>query len=105
MSVTSKGTLPNPINLMRITGIIEGVSYLVLILIAMPLKYYADMPMAVRITGSVHGLLFVLFMYSIVHAMLKASLSFKHAAMAAIASLLPLATFFLDKSIFDQYRK
>jgi hypothetical protein len=44
-------------------------------------------------------------MYSIVHAMLKASLSFKHAAMAAIASLLPLATFFLDKSIFDQYRK
>ncbi len=104
MSDTTQRKLAGPLNLMRITGIIEGVSYLVLLFVAMPLKYFADMPMAVRLTGSVHGLLFILFFCSIAHAMMKASLRFKHASWAALASLLPFATFFLDKSIFDQYR-
>lgn len=44
-------------------GKLEGYSYLALLLIAMPLKYLADMPLAVgiRIAGSVHGVLFVAF--------------------------------------------
>jgi integral membrane protein len=42
-----------------IAGIVEGVSTLVLFGVAMPLKYYADMPMAVSIVGMIHGLLFI----------------------------------------------
>jgi integral membrane protein len=102
-NVTEK--LPESINAMRITGIIEGISYLALLLVAMPLKYYADLPQAVRFTGSAHGLLFILFIYSIVYAMRKAGLRTKHAILAMAASLIPFATFYLDKSIFDQYRK
>ena len=46
---------------LRIIGNIEGVSYLILLFIAMPLKYAYDMPMAVKITGMAHGLLFIAY--------------------------------------------
>ena len=43
----------------RVIAVLEGVSFLVLLGIAMPLKYYAALPSAVRVGGSLHGLLFV----------------------------------------------
>ena len=46
----------------RLVAIMEGVSFLVLLGIAMPLKYFADMPLAVKYIGWLHGLLFVLYM-------------------------------------------
>jgi integral membrane protein len=90
---------------MRLTGIIEGYSYLLLLFVAMPLKYFAGIAKAVSVVGSIHGLLFILFMYAIVFAMRSAKLKLKHGFRAALASLIPFATFFLDKSIFDEYRK
>ena len=42
-----------------IVGLIEGFSTLVLFFVAMPLKYYGDMPMAVTVAGGIHGFLFV----------------------------------------------
>ncbi|MBG79309.1 MAG: DUF3817 domain-containing protein [Phycisphaerales bacterium] len=42
-----------------IMGLVEGFSTLALFFVAMPLKYYADMPMAVTIVGGIHGILFV----------------------------------------------
>jgi integral membrane protein len=47
-------------------GKIEGYSYLALLFIAMPLKYLADIPTAVRIAGSIHGVLFVAFVVFII---------------------------------------
>jgi integral membrane protein len=46
---------------LRILGNIEGVSYLLLLFIAMPMKYYFGMPMAVKIVGMAHGVLFVAY--------------------------------------------
>ena len=46
-----------------VTGKIEGYSYLVLLFIAMPIKYIFEMPMAVKVTGMLHGILFVAFMW------------------------------------------
>jgi integral membrane protein len=46
---------------LRVLGLIEGTSFLVLLLIAMPLKYLAGMPVAVRYVGIAHGLLFILY--------------------------------------------
>ena len=53
---------------LRIVGIIEGISFLVLLGIAMPLKYLADMPRAVSVVGMAHGVLFILYLAAIVHA-------------------------------------
>jgi integral membrane protein len=84
---------------LRIAGKIEGVSYLLLLGVAMPLKYFAGLPLAVKITGWAHGLLFVVFVSVLVLAMLRARLSVAHAGLAFIASLLPFGPFVIDRRL------
>ena len=78
-------------------GKIEGYSYLVLLLIAMPLKYWADWPQAVRYTGMLHGILFVAFMFTIAILFQKKILGFVPSALAVGLSLIPFGTFFLHR--------
>jgi len=94
--------LPKPQREMRTVGIWEGISFLILLFIAMPLKYMADMPMAVRVVGMVHGLLFVAFVYTIINAITSSGLPLKKGIIAFIASLIPFGTFFLDKLVFEK---
>ncbi len=94
--------LPKPQREMRTVGIWEGVSFLVLLFIAMPLKYMAGMPMAVRVVGMLHGVLFVAFVYTIVNAIASSGLPIKKGIIAFIASLIPFGTFFLDKLVFEK---
>ena len=94
--------LPKPQREMRTVGIWEGVSFLILLFIAMPLKYFAEMPKAVSVVGMVHGLLFVVFVYTIVNAITSSGLPVKKGIIAFIASLIPFGTFFLDKLVFDK---
>ena len=77
----------------------EGISFLVLLGIAMPLKYMAGLPIAVRITGSLHGLLFVLFVFYLFQVRLDLKWDLKKTALAFIASLLPFGTFVLDSKL------
>lgn len=86
------------------TGHIEGISYLVLLFVAMPLKYFFAMPEAVRITGSIHGILFVLFIWLLILMKDRETLSLKTTAGLFAASLVPFGTFFLNK-ILDWEKK
>ena len=88
--------LKTPIGRLRAIGLVEGVSYLVLLGIAMPLKYYAGMPMAVKVVGWIHGGLFVLFCAALAHAMFASRWSLFRAAGVFIASLIPFGTFAID---------
>ena len=65
----------------------------------MPLKYFADMPDVVKYTGWVHGILFMLYMLTLINAKFDANWGFKKVFIAFMASLIPFATFFLDKSL------
>lgn len=94
--------IPKPLKDLRTVGIWEGISYLVLLFVAMPLKYFAGLAMAVRLMGTIHGILFILFIYCIFNAMSNAGMSFRKAIIAFVASLIPFATFYLDKLIFKQ---
>jgi len=82
---------------------IEGISYLVLLLIAMPLKYYANMPEVVKYIGWAHGVLFVLFCYYLLKVWIGFKWSFGKAALAFIASLVPFGTFLLDARLKKEY--
>jgi integral membrane protein len=75
----------------------EGISFIVLLFIAMPLKYWADMPMAVRIVGSLHGILFVAFMVLAWEAKGEYKKGWAWFGKALLASLLPFGTFVMDK--------
>ena len=87
------------INNLRIIGFIEGVSFVFLLLIAMPLKYYFDLPMAVKITGWIHGLLFVLYILAVLMAIKAMQWNWFSVLIALSASLIPIGTFMLDKSL------
>jgi integral membrane protein len=84
---------------LRVVGYFEGVSFLVLLLIAMPLKYWADIPQAVTIVGGLHGLLFVLYMLALAHVWLVRRWSILKVAAAFIAAFIPFGTIVLDKKL------
>lgn len=88
-----------PIGYLRITGILEGISYLLLLFIAMPLKYWAGIPEAVKAVGWVHGLLFVIYAVLILYVQIEVKWKFKYSVLAFIASLLPFGTFLIDKTL------
>ncbi len=83
----------------RIIGFIEGISYLVLLFIAMPMKYMYENPIPVKIVGMTHGILFILFMMLLLAAAQKHKWSFKFNSLLFIASLVPFGTFFTDKKL------
>lgn len=78
---------------------IEGASFLLLLFVAMPLKYAFSMPLAVRYIGMAHGLLWVLFGLLILIACLERKLSFSRAALAFGASLIPFGPFLIDRKL------
>jgi integral membrane protein len=78
-------------------GHIEGISYLVLLLIAMPLKYMAGIPMAVQVVGYLHGFLFISYCILLAIIMQKMNWSFLKGFYAFVLSLVPFGTFWLHK--------
>ncbi|MBF9255331.1 DUF3817 domain-containing protein [Pontibacter sp. 172403-2] len=87
---------------LRLIGILEGISYLVLLGIAMPLKYMADMPAPVKYVGWAHGLLFVLFVAAVANAAIAKRWSVLKVLAALVASVLPFGPFILDAKLLKQ---
>ena len=83
----------------RAVALTEGISFLVLLLIAMPLKYLAGFPDAVKVVGWAHGVLFIAYLITLAHVTIIESWSFLRVVLAFIASLIPFGTFILDKQL------
>ena len=81
----------------RKIAMIEGISFLLLLFIAMPLKYAANMPMAVTIVGSIHGALFIAFMIWMYLVYDQYNKNTGWMAKAFVASIVPFGTFVMDK--------
>lgn len=83
----------------RMIGIAEGISFLILVLIAMPLKYIFHYPQAVKMFGWAHGVLFVSFIYFAFDVFGSFKKPFSWLVKAGLASVLPFGTFILDKEL------
>ena len=92
--------MKSTLSVLRLLAFLEGVSFLVLLGIAMPLKYYYDKPEAVKIVGMAHGVLFVLYVINLLIVHLKLRWSYGKTIGAFIASLIPFGTFYADKKWF-----
>ncbi|TXH27157.1 MAG: DUF3817 domain-containing protein [Cyclobacteriaceae bacterium] len=87
------------LKIFRKVALAEGISFLVLLLLAMPLKYYFGMPMAVKVVGWAHGVLFmayILLTFSVVGIM---KWNWFNTLVALAVSFLPAGTFWLDISL------
>lgn len=87
------------IAIVRATGLLEGTSYLILLFIAMPLKYLFGEPAAVQVVGSAHGGLFVLYVGVALWASRKLEWPFVRLAAVILAAVLPFGPFVLDRSL------
>ena len=94
-----KETLLKQLHRFRMVAIAEGISFLVLLGIAMPLKYLLDMPMAVKVVGWVHGALFVAFIYFAFEIFTSFKKEILWLAKAFLASIFPFGTFILDREL------
>lgn len=84
---------------LRLIGLLEGGSFVLLLGVAMPLKYFADLPVAVRVVGMAHGVLFIAYLLAIGLAVRAKAWPLKDAGTLVAASLLPLGPFFVDGRI------
>lgn len=89
----------NALQRFRIISITEGISLLVLLLIAMPLKYIFDMPGMVKYVGWAHGLLFILYVLMLFPTRRSLNWSFTTTTLGLVASLLPFGPFLFDRKL------
>jgi integral membrane protein len=90
------------INHLRRIGMIEGASFLILLGVAMPLKYFAGLPVAVQVMGWAHGLLFIIFCLALLRAKRSARWSIAESAVVFVAALLPFGPFLIDARLRRQ---
>ncbi|MGB5819422.1 MAG: DUF3817 domain-containing protein [Saonia sp.] len=81
----------------RLTAILEGISYLLLFALGMPLKYWGKIPEPNIYIGYAHGFLFIAFVVLAAVFCYEKRWSLKRFAVLFIASLLPFGTFYIDK--------
>ena len=94
----------NAVKLFRLISLTEGVSWLLLFFIALPLKYGAGWPDGVRVMGRVHGGLFVLFVLTLARAAIEAGWGPRLIARAFLSSLVPLGAFWLERRFREEER-
>ena len=82
----------------RLISLIEGISFLILVFIAMPLKYMAGIPLAVKIVGMAHGVLFILFVVALIMAEKRYKWKFLSFQLF-VYSLIPFGFILIEKII------
>jgi integral membrane protein len=91
--------LKTPIGRLRLIGMLEAVSFILLLGIAVPLKHLAGKPEAVRYIGMTHGILFIALCIALYQAMNAHNWSFRTAARPFIAAFLPFGPFLIDRQL------
>ncbi|MEM6732386.1 MAG: DUF3817 domain-containing protein, partial [Myxococcota bacterium] len=81
----------------RGASLVEGISYILLLVVAMPLKYGAGIPEAVRIAGMAHGVLFVALAALVAIQFLARRWSFGVSALVMAVALVPFGAVYLER--------
>ena len=88
---------------LRIIAFLEGISLLLLVFIAVPLKYYWHNPSVVKILGPIHGALFLLFVFNTLSVGVEQKWQFKTTTWKVlIACIIPFGTFYIDRKILGR---
>jgi len=82
---------------LRLIAFVEGVSYLILLFVAMPLKYFFEQPQAVRSVGSIHGFLFVAYVLLVFLTKIEHRWDWAKTRLLLLISLIPFGNFYADK--------
>ena len=85
---------------LRLIALLEGISFLLILFVSMPLKYIWNMPSPNIYIGYSHGVLFMLYVVTVIFMSRVLSWNMRTLFMALMASIIPFGTFWADKTIF-----
>ena len=95
--------LKTKIGRLRIIAILEGISLLTLLFIAVPMKYGFDNPAFVKMMGPIHGSLFLLFLFNTLSVGVEQNWKFKETTWKVLlACIIPFGTFYIDRKILSR---
>lgn len=93
------------INIYRLTAFLEGVSYILLLFIAVPIKYLLNEALYVKILGMPHGILFIAYILFSIISKIKYNWTYRKFLFISIASLVPFGTFYVDNKYLKKLYK
>jgi integral membrane protein len=97
--MTTSPELPGDLRWLRWAGLAEGTSTLVLFFVAMPLKYFAGLPLAVTIVGSLHGVLFLGYLALVLVILVRHRWPVGRGLLLGVAAIIPFGPFVIDRRI------
>jgi integral membrane protein len=100
-----KSLFNTPIGRLRLLGFAEGLSWLLLLGVAMPLKYAAGEPTAVKIVGWIHGLLFIAYLLQLFRVQLLYKWPLKMTILGVVAAFFPFGTWIYDAKLKKENRE
>ncbi|WP_106293279.1 DUF3817 domain-containing protein [Arcticibacter pallidicorallinus] len=100
-----KQLFTTPLGRLRLVSYLEGISLLVLLGIAVPLKYFASDPTMVKTIGPVHGMLFLWFILSTLSVGVERQWRWQTTSKILVACIIPFGTFYIDRYILRQASK
>lgn len=90
---------------LRLIGLLEGCSLLLLLFVAVPMKYYWNEPLGTRLLGPVHGVLFLLFVINTLSVGVEQRWAFRRTTWKVLlACIVPLGTFYIDRRILSRIK-
>lgn len=92
--------LKTEIGRLRVIAFIEGVSFLVILFVTMPLKYIAELGEPNKIIGMLHGVFFFLYILAVIQVKISYDWDWKKTLLSSIASIIPFGTFWADAKYF-----
>jgi len=87
----------NQIKIFKWVSIFEALSFLILLLIAMPLKYLFNLPQMVQIVGMAHGILFISYLVGAIFVYNLLNWKFKTLLLVVVCSVIPFGPFYIEK--------
>jgi integral membrane protein len=90
--------LDKTVKTFKVISTLEAISFLLLLGIAMPLKYVWDLPQMVQTVGMAHGVLFLLYIAGAVYMSQKLNWTIKQLAIAIFCSILPFGPFYIERN-------
>ena len=88
------------VKLFKYIALLEGISLLLLLFFAMPMKYIYELPIYVKVIGMAHGLLFVVYVALALMLKIEEQWAIKKFVIVCIASIIPFGTFYVEKKYF-----
>jgi integral membrane protein len=102
MSSSTEAAGVSELRQLRVVAFSEGLSFVLLLFVAMPLKYVWGLPLAVRIVGGIHGALFLIFLVALFRAATEREWPLKRSLVAFVSSIVPFGTFVFDSSLKNE---